>query len=120
VGRKRRILTDEEILRRHTLLLKQMGEAAGLSQEEMEMRWNELIRRSTEGLELATEQTSSVQSKRIEKRRPVMKVTLSLKDTEVPMFESLKKKFNSKSNAEVFRRLLIEAYRGLSQESLAS
>lgn len=71
-GKKKTVKTDIEA--RYKQLLKQVGEAAGLSQEEMESRWKELIERSTPARNMIEQK---ITPKRIERFSP-HKLTTSL------------------------------------------
>jgi DNA/RNA-binding domain of Phe-tRNA-synthetase-like protein len=109
--RKRKPLTDEEMEQRHRLFLEQMAEASGLSPDEMERRWKDFLQRSDIDLERA-ESAGLKALQRIKKKEP-LKITASLDSALAPKFKVVKERMGSKSNSEVIRRLIIEAYQRL-------
>jgi hypothetical protein len=105
--------SDQE--KRLTLLLRQVGEKAGLSPEEMRRRYDDFLSQvakpslSNEELDKRTKEfvTFVLKGKRKPTEKP-LKVTVSMNQEEAVKFQRLKARFAVKSNASVFRRLLSE------------
>jgi len=112
-GKKRpkKIISDEEIEQTRKLLLKQIGEAAGLTTEEMEKRLRNLLRRSS----VRDQDVEKVVVKALEKvkKQQRLKVTVELNEDLEQKFIILKKKFETKSNSQLLKKLITYAFQQL-------
>jgi hypothetical protein len=112
-GKKRpkKIISDEEIEQTRKLLLKQIGEAAGLTTEEMEKRLRNLLRRSS----VRDQDVEKVVVKALEKvkKQQRLKVTVELNEDLEQKFIILKKKFEAKSNSQLLKKLITYAFQQL-------
>jgi hypothetical protein len=112
-GKKRpkKIISDEEIEQTRKLLLKQIGEAAGLTTEEMEKRLRNLLRRSS----VRDQDVEKVVVKALEKvkKQQRLKVTVELNEDLEQKFIILKKKFGAKSNSLLLKKLITYVFQQL-------
>jgi hypothetical protein len=112
-GKKRpkKIISDEEIEQTRKLLLKQIGEAAGLTTGEMEKRLRNLLRRSS----VRDQDVEKVVVKALEKvkKQQRLKVTVELNEDLEQKFIILKKKFEAKSNSQLLKKLITYAFQQL-------
>lgn len=102
--------------RRLTSLLKEVGERAGLSLEEMKRRYSDFLSQiakqsiTDKELERRTDEFVAYLLKGKKKTvRSYLKVTVSLNEEEAKVFYRIKAHLGAKSNASVFRRLLSDA-----------
>jgi hypothetical protein len=105
--RRRKEISDEEIKKNFRVFLEQMGEAAGISPEEMGRLWKEFIESSRTNIGWRVKGRRPLH----EKRFSAVKVTVYLKSNEAHMFNALKGKFRSKTNSEALRTIIREAYK---------
>ncbi|MCJ7422650.1 hypothetical protein MUP01_00045 [Candidatus Bathyarchaeota archaeon] len=108
--RKKRDKEEEDNL---TLLMKQVGERAGLTLEEMRSRYNQFLSQTAklsitdEELDKKTREFLETISKgRKKKTKPALKVTVAFNDEEAKRFYAIKGILGAKSNAAVLRKLL--------------
>jgi hypothetical protein len=105
--RKRR-LTDKEIMQRRRFFLEEVAKASGLSLKEIEQRWEDFLNRSRIDIKKA-EGAGLRALRRIEKRKQ-LKVTASLNPALAKKFKFVKNKMGSKSNSQLIKQLIIDAY----------
>jgi len=109
--RRRKEISDEELKENFKEFLRQMGEAAGLSFEEMEKLWRDFIESSRISVK-----REDVKNSLYKKRSYTMKITVQLNRDEARIFNVLKSKFHSKTNSEALRIIIKEAYKSLIAE----